>query len=772
MKNPLNKRYIRAFKKDFAKYLVIFLLQVLMISAVSGFEVANNSVMKTMNENIIKLKQESGLFTVKKKLNSSQIKLFEENDLKVYEQFYIDEVIDNNTTLRFYKIRTQIDLQEVFDGRLPENENEIALERLYAENNKISIGDDISYGDITYKVVGTISLVDYSSLFSNNNEMMMNSISFGVAILTETGFKRLNGNDVTYRYVYKYNNEYNEETLRNKNDDLKDILIENTEIKEFIPSYDNKAITFVAEDAESDGTSMYIFLYLMLILIAYISSITIINTIQKESTVIGTLKASGYTNNELIMHYMLMPFIISILGAIVGNILGYTVVEDFMEGVYFANYSLAKYVSTFQVKTFLYVSIVPIILMSAINYVVLHKTLKLKPLKFFRRDLSKHKNRRAIKLSHKIPFFTRYRIRIIMQNKNAYITLIIGILFANLLFFFGLAFPNLLNNYIDIANDGIIAPYETILNMPLSLAQSSHKLEASINLIDFSNKIQTDNESAEKFSFYSLKIKKGDIYKEDDVNCFGIVSDSEYFKYDLKANDCYISKALAYKYDLTVGSYFTTYEAYKNDTYTFKVTGITNNNASLEFYLNIDTLNDIFDLGKGTYVGYLSSTPIEDIDNEYISQVITAESTSALSTQLLSSMGEMISMYTYFAIIVYVLVLFILSKMIIERNSLAISMSKILGYSNMEIGRLYILSTTIVVIFGALISIPFCYGPLVKLFEQVFFIEMTGWLPLIVNGDIGIKMFISNVLIYAIVALFEFRRINKVRKDEALKNVE
>ncbi len=772
MKNPLNKRYKRAFKKDFAKYLVIFLLEVLMISAVSGFEVANTSVMKTMNENIIKLKQESGLFTVKKKLNNSQIKLLEENDLKVYEQFYIDEVIDNNTTLRFYKLRSEIDLQEVFVGRLPENENEIAIERLYALNNNIKIGDDISYGDIVYKVVGTVSLVDYSSLFSNNNEMMMNAISFGVGVLTDGGFKRLNSNDITYRYVYKYNNEYDENVLREKNDDLKDVLIENTQIKEFMPAYENKAITFVAEDAESDGASMYIFLYLMLILIAYISSITIINTIQKESTVIGTLKASGYTNNELIMHYMLMPFIISIMGAIVGNILGYTVIENFMQGVYYSNYSLAKYVSFFDVKTFLCVSLLPIILMFMINYLVLYKTLKLKPLKFFRKDLSKHKNRRAIKLSHKIPFFKRYRMRIIIQNKSAYITLIIGIMFANLLFFFGLAFPNLLNNYIDIANDGIIAPYETVLNMPLSLSDSSHKLEASINLIDFANKIQSDNESAEKFSFYSLKIKKGDAYKEDDINCFGIISNSDYFKYDLKPNDCYVSKALAYKYDLDIGTYFTTYEAYKNDNYTFKVTGITDNNASLEFYLNIDTLNDIFDLGKGTYVGYFSNSPIEDIDNEYISQVITVESTSALSTQLLSSMGQMMIMYTYFAIIVYVLVLFILSKMIIERNSLAISMSKILGYSNLEIGRLYIISTTIVVIIGSLLSIPFCYGPLVKLFEQFFFIEMAGWLPLIVDGDLGIKMFISNVLIYAIVALFEFRRIDRVRKDEALKNVE
>ena len=343
---------------------------------------------------------------------------------------------------------------------------------------------------------------------------------------------------------------------------------------------------------------------------------------------------------------------------------------------------------------------------------------------------------------------------------------------ANLLFFFGMGFTNLLNNFIDISKQGVIAPYETILNIPLSLSASDNKLLASINLLDFANKVKTDNESAEKFSFYSLKMLKGDSYKEDDVNCFGIINNSSYFKYDLKGDDCYISKALSTKYCLEEGDYFKVYKAYENDEYIFKVTGITDNNASLEFYLNIDTLNDVFKLGKGTYVGYLSNTPIEDIENEYISQVITADTTASLSNQLLSSMGSMMKIYTYFSLITFVLVLFILSKMIIERNSLSISMSKILGYSNVEIARLYVVSTTIVVIFAALVSIPFCYGPLVKLFEQVFYIEMAGWIPLIVSEQVGLYMFISNVLIYGIVAIFEFRRIGKIRKDEALKNVE
>ncbi len=773
VKNPLNHRYKRTLKKDFAKNFVIFFLIVLMVSAVSGFEVTNNSVVKTIENNQILLNQESGYFEAKKKINHSQVQLIEAEDLKLYEEFYKEEKIANGTDFRFYKIRTIVDLQEVFDGRLPETEEEIAIERLYGENNNLKIGDELVYGDIRYTIVGTISLVDYSCLFQDNNQMMMDSIDFGVGVLTSDGFNRISSEDTKYRYAYKYNDSNLSTTeLNDKNDDLKDILVSNTQLDEFLENYNNKAITFVLEDAESDSASMYIFLYLMIILIAYISAITISNTIHKEATVIGTLKASGYTNHELLMHYMLMPTFISILGVIVGNIIGYTYIQDFMKKVYYTNYSLAKYVSYFKWDTFLLVSVLPLIMMFSINYLVLRKTLKLSPLKFLRKDLSKHKHKKAIKLSHKIPFFSRFRTRIIIQNKNAYITLIIGIWMANLLFFFGLGLPDVLNNYMDIASQGIIAPYETILNMPVSLSKSDHKLEASINLLNFVNNVQTENEDAEKFSFYSLKMLKGDIYKEDDVNVFGMKKNSNYFKYELKSNDCYVSQALATKYELDVGSYFIAYESSNQNTYTFKVTGITDNNASLEFYLNMNTLNDIFELGDDTFVGYLSNTPIEDIDSQYISQVITAESTASVSKQLLNSMGEMMNLYSYFSIIVFVLVLYLLSKMIIERNTVSISMSKILGYSNLEISRLYVVSTTIVVIFAALLSIPIVYGPLVKIFEQVFYIEMAGWLPLVVSKSIGVKMFVINIVLYALVSLLEFKRISAIKNDEALKNVE
>ena len=60
MLNPLNKRFKRDLKSDFGKYVAIFLFLVFFIGAVSGFFVADNSVMAMSDESFEKYNIEDG----------------------------------------------------------------------------------------------------------------------------------------------------------------------------------------------------------------------------------------------------------------------------------------------------------------------------------------------------------------------------------------------------------------------------------------------------------------------------------------------------------------------------------------------------------------------------------------------------------------------------------------------------------------------------------------------------------------------------------------
>ena len=76
MKNPLRKRLLRELKSEIGKYLVIFLLLMATIGFVSGFLVADGSMIKAYNESFEKYNIEDGNFRLAKKANRAQKKRF------------------------------------------------------------------------------------------------------------------------------------------------------------------------------------------------------------------------------------------------------------------------------------------------------------------------------------------------------------------------------------------------------------------------------------------------------------------------------------------------------------------------------------------------------------------------------------------------------------------------------------------------------------------------------------------------------------------------
>ena len=64
-------------------------------------------------------------------------------------------------------------------------------------------------------------------------------------------------------------------------------------VEGFIPEYVNQAIIFTGDDIKGDNAMFTVFLYIVIAIIAFVFAVTTSNTINKESAVIGTLRASG-----------------------------------------------------------------------------------------------------------------------------------------------------------------------------------------------------------------------------------------------------------------------------------------------------------------------------------------------------------------------------------------------------------------------------------------------------------------------------------------------
>ena len=94
MRNPLWKRLPRELVGDIGKYLVIFLFMTATIGFVSGFLVADESMLEAYDESFEKYRIENGNFTLDSQATEEKLAELEQEGVTIYENFYLDEPVD------------------------------------------------------------------------------------------------------------------------------------------------------------------------------------------------------------------------------------------------------------------------------------------------------------------------------------------------------------------------------------------------------------------------------------------------------------------------------------------------------------------------------------------------------------------------------------------------------------------------------------------------------------------------------------------------------
>lgn len=750
MKNPLVKRLPRELKSEAGKYIIIFLFMIIVIGFVSGFMVASGSLMNIYEESFEKYNIEDGNLEFYQLPDENTINAIEnDGEIKLYENYYVEgETKEVDSTLRIYKNRKEIDKVCLMEGKLPDSVDEIAIDRMYADNNSLSVGDKLTVGDKKFKISGLVALSDYSALYESPSDMMFDAFKFGVAIVTDDGFDAMGENNLHYNYSWKYDKApADDEEAKKMSEDLLEKILKKAVVTEFIPMYINQAIQFVGDDTGSDRMMFTAFLYIVIAILAFIMAITTSNTIAKEANVIGTLRASGYTKGEIIRHYLAMPMFVILVSAVVGNILGYTLFEEVAINIYYKNYSIPTYVTKWSADAFVRTTVVPVLLMFVINLAILINKMSLSPLKFIRRDLKKKPKKKALKLNTKIKIMHRFRLRIILQNIPNYVTIIVGIFLANVILLLGMGFPELLDKNQELISENIICKYQYVLKIPC----------------------ETENTEAEKYCAGNLSTIEGKL-KSESVTVYGLNKDSRYIDVETEKG-VYISDAYSQKFNVSAGDTITLKEQFGKKEYDFKVKGIYDNPTSLAIYMDREFFNTTFGYDKDFFNGYLTDEKLDDINDMFIATIVTEDDMNKMGRQLNSSLGAIFDMFYWFGLVMFMLIIYLLSKIVIEKNAQSISMTKILGYSNSEISGLYVIATSIVVVLSFLLTMP-VVDVLMRSICVIVFSEFSGWIPYDVPAMVYVKIIASGILAYAVIAFMQFRRVKKIPLDIALKNVE
>ncbi|MDO4533214.1 MAG: FtsX-like permease family protein [Coriobacteriia bacterium] len=806
MRCPLSKRHLRELRHNLGRYIGIFALLASTIAMVAGFLVGASSIERIFATIPETYHTENGHFVTNDKIGLAAKTALSDIGVEVKENFSreITTQIDGRTThVRVFPNREDFNLPAIYDGRLPEGPNEIAIDDTFLSKHSLKLGDSIRLDGKDFTIVGDVVLSDYTALFEKNEDFVMNTLTFTVALVTRDDWNSLEGDSTSYTYAY-FVDGYDDMTTAEHVDKQVDIARALTDsgarVTDIVDMWSNQAFFYAGEDVSHDQAIYRVLLYLIIIVMAFIFVVLTAATIEEESAVIGTLLASGYRKGELLRHYLFLPAAVGLAACIVGNVVGYGVCVTPFSGLYYNSYSFPPLSITFNPSVFLITTVIPFAILVLVNLVGLAYKLKCTPIQFLRHDTRKHrKARRGLQLPERWGYIARFRIRVFTRNLSQFGTLFGGILIASLLLLFGLGMRLVISDYVEDMENDLPAQYIYSLKAPLEIDDSADK-RAEYVLIDMlgtgdsghsdeqmnviTGNLLGDVEDvhpvnvgeipdevkaqAEKVVMGELELahKWGDL--SETITVYGIQEDSRYWpEFDVSNGAILAGTGLVAKCNVAPGETYGFFNKYAGETYDLTVTDTVGEPANTNLYMSIETFNRVFDNDPEYFSGYVSDEEL-NLDATYVASVLTPDDMRKIANQMDDSMGDLMNMVVGMAVVIYFIMMYLLTKTVIDRSARSISYMKVFGYRDREINKLYVRSITITVIVSLIVSLPIVIWT-VSLFAEVVFMNYSG------NFAVNIPFWLMaesvgiGVATYLVVALFHIRAIKRVRLEEALK---
>ena len=491
---PLAKRLPRELRRNIGKYLGIFLLMCGSIALTSGFLLAAHSIGCLIDDMRDEYTIEDGRVTTSFEATDAQLEAAEDaaegvGGATLHKNFSIDAAIkkpvgDDGTkrTLRTYAHRTEVDLASYCEGAEPQSDDEVAVDRVFAANNDLAVGDTVELSGRAYTICGIMTQPDSQALFLNNSDFTVNTITFGVAEVTGAGFAALEdaGGAATYTYSFTFKNRGL--SVAERTDAEKDMVEALTDadarVDDLIDADSNQGIGYARDDVDGDSAMWTTLLDIIIVIMAFVFVVLTDATIEEESAVIGTLLASGYRKREIILHYLALPAVVGILAAGLGCALGIAFFTEPMRNLYYGSYSLPPFRVYWSWEIFVKCAVVPAAALMLITLVGLLRKMGKTPLQFLRHEASgKSGTKRGLRLPERMGFVARFRLRVFLRNLGNFATLFVGIAFASLLLLFGLAILPTMTHYADNLETSLVAEHQYTLKAPLELEGSAEERE-------------------------------------------------------------------------------------------------------------------------------------------------------------------------------------------------------------------------------------------------------------------------------------------------------
>ena len=243
-------------------------------------------------------------------------------------------------------------------------------------------------------------------------------------------------------------------TVKNELYEIDDTSISAITGREVWPSY----ATLKSESEEGDTYSG-----MFTVMFVFIASLSVVTTmtrfVKKQRVQIGTLKALGFRNRRVTLHYIAYGFWVSFIAAILGIIIGGPLLGQPFLNMELSMFDLPGAHKVILSKNYIIAAVI-VIVITIITYLSIKSILKESAAQTLRLEVPhiKIKAKEGGKgISAKLPFSVKWNLRDIFRSKSRSIMAIVGIMGSTLLIVMAFGMQDSLNHYLEWEFDKINA---------------------------------------------------------------------------------------------------------------------------------------------------------------------------------------------------------------------------------------------------------------------------------------------------------------------------
>lgn len=508
-----------------------------------------------------------------------------------------------------------------------------------------------------------------------------------------------------------------------------------------------------------EGKTMGSILPVLFLAIALLTMVTTMHRVAaKEKIQIGILRALGFKQKTILLHYSLYGLFIGVVGAVLGSILGNFVCklimsENGMMGTYFdmPDWTAATPAFCYPV---LFGSVLLLTLICFFSVRAQLRGTAAETLRPYAPKKMKKSLFEKLPLTDKLNFAVKWNLRDLSRHKSRCAMTLLGIVGCMILLVGGLGMRDTMAGFLDLLDNGV-AHYTTKVN----LTEGTTKEDAAplITALD------ADFESYLGISIDGYTATLDIVH--NDKGRFSVI-DTDNAPLDLQHDGVYLCLRLADK--AKIGEYIEFSPYGKSEVYRARVLGY-NRSIMTESVTMTDRCADALGISYGVSALYTERRSDEiPADDRIASKQDKAQLMDSF-TAFVQIMDSMVFILVIAAILLGIVVLYNLGVMSYVERSRELATLKVLGFRSQKIGRLLISQNLWLTVIGVLLGLPAGVATL-------------WWLLTALASEYELKLMLGP-LTYAVSILLTFgvsllvgfavaRKNRKIDMVEALKSAE